>query len=126
MIRGVAVGACVAATAVATAASADGVRSFDLIRAEHVANKVVRLERHNKFGMRGRIGGPFKVARATCDRGVRPDRADCEYIATGVNADANGMRMRCSVKVYEWLRSGNRIGWKRHVSACARQSWGAP
>lgn len=117
--------ALLATVLMATPAAA--VHSLDLRTATRVANHVRHREANNAFGMRERIGGAFKLTPSSCSPDYRtPRRMVCNYIATGVQADANGMRTRCSVDVTVRLHGLRRTTWTRRVRACALQSWPAP
>lgn len=95
-------------------------------RAAKVAGKVKHRERLNAYGMRKRIGGPFKLTRTNCERRdtVSLRVVFCTYSASALTEDEDGLHMGCDVevKVRAHGRLLKRLTWKRRVIACARLS----
>lgn len=93
--------------------------SLSMPQAEKVTGHIRHRELRNDFGLRGRMGGAFKLAHVWCDDPQSVHRITCHYEATGKVLDDKGRAMRCSIDVR--VQQHRRLTWKRSVRVCARQ-----
>lgn len=81
---------------------------------------VKKLERRDHFGLRERIGGPFRLTPTyDCARQAGSLVVVCAYDARGNHEDADGFRMACTINVRVRPRPHRRIATRRVVKACA-------
>jgi hypothetical protein len=89
---------------------------------EVVARHVRRLEVHNHFGIRARIGGPFTVSKPYCDTTSTFGLYFCFYDVSAKQLEDAHHRRTCSVFVRVHLGTQRRPNrWHRRVTACTDQ-----